>query len=528
MDSQAIYRSLDFRSLINVLWRRKWIIILSVILITSISVSTALFLVTEKYESTAELLYRETGIDKILLGSDLFNSNFQPERNILTAAELVRAPAVSSAVEEELGDRLGGQDAASMIKTSAAKKADIINITATNTDPELAAAVANSFAAQYISWRKQVDLEVLEQARIPIEAQLASIPSTQQNSANYQVLREKLETIKLLESMQTGNLEIFKPAVVSDSPVSPKPVRTGIVAFLISLATGMGLVLLAEKLDTTVHETDDVSRLIDKPILAAIPWSSVNNSRIVTLRNPFGNFSESYRMLRTNLSFVNPDNDLKKLLVTSVGPKEGKSSTIANLAVTLARTGKRVIVIEADLRKPKLAEYFQLSNAVGVTNVIAGDTSLREALQMIEARELVVEREQGNGSNEAEETPGGFRPITDSDIKPIYLATSGPIPPNPGEIASSEKLSAIIEEAGSYADFVLIDAPPVGVVGDAASLAANVDGVLFVVRLDKTPKKEFEILNRFIDSVPSPVLGVVVTGTKSSGKYSYSGSYYYQ
>ncbi|MHB8792309.1 MAG: tyrosine-protein kinase domain-containing protein [Thermoleophilia bacterium] len=526
--SKPLGNNFDLRKYLGIVWRRKWLVIAIPILVTIVTVGATILFETPKYQSSTELLQRRSGLDKALLGSDLFQESYQPDRDIQTAAELVQSPAVSSAVREELGVRLNNKNPSSYITTSIVKKADILTITATTDDPQLSADIANSYASQYIKWRRDVDHDVLQQARAPLEAQIAATPAEQQETSSFRVLKDKLETLKLVEVMQTGDLEVVKPAAASSIAISPKPARTGVIAFIVSLMATIVGILFVDQLDTKIRNTDQISESLGKPILATVPKMSTNGS-LITISNPGGACSEAYRQLKTNIGYMEPDSEIKTIMVTSPQPGEGKSTTIANLAVTMARSGKKVIIIEADLRRPTLSYYFGLENGIGITNAITGSCTFREILQVIEAEDLTVALPVIDGSFGAPTMASG-----QNGIKPIYCATAGPMPPNPGEMAASEKMAALIAEAGEHADIVLIDAPPIGVVGDAASLAANVDGIVLVVRLSQTYKKSLDTMNSFIATMPSNILGVVVTNSSASGSksdgyggyYNESGSYY--
>lgn len=515
----------DLRKYLRIIWRRKWLVIVPVLIITiGAYVATSLYS-TPLYQSSAELLQRSSGLDKALLGSDVFQQSYSPERDMQTASELVKSPQVASAVAASMGEQLGDRDPASMVNVSVIGKSDILRITITDTDAQRAADVANSFANEYINWRRGVDQEVLQAARIPLETQVLNTPPELQESASYKVLKDKLETLKLIESIQTGNLELVKPATIATSPFSPKPMRTAIMALIASLAFGVGLAFIMEHLDTKVRSTGEISAVIQKPVLAAVPKMSANNNgSLETLANPSGASSESFRLLKTNLGYIEPDREIKSIMVTSAHAGEGKTTTIANLAVTMARAGQRVIVLDGDMRRPMLHHYMGIDNSIGLTNVIAGSCTLRESLQMIDAQDLAI-----SSSNLMANTAiPGFSASTNG-VKPIYCATVGPIPPNPGELISSEKFGSLIDEARQYADIVLVDAPPLGAVGDAASMASKVDGVVVVVRIAQTPKKSLGLINHFIETVPTCVMGLVVTNASAEGSaYGYSGAYYYE
>ena len=295
------FSTLDLRSFLRVIWNRKWVILVVVVLFTAAALIWSLFIAVPLYQSSTEILQRRTGIDRALLGSDVFQqSASQPERELQTAAELVMSPEVESAVIDELGPRLGGKNPSDMISVEAVKKADILRITATDTDPQLAADVANSYASQYIKWRLKIDQDMLEQARKPIEAQVESIPAEQLDSTRYQILTEKLETIKLIEAMQTGNLEVVKPATAPPAPVSPKPLKTVILAFAVSLIFAAALILLLEKLNTRIRSIDEISSAIDRPILSIVPRQpQSDNGYPITMEKPASASSENRPLVAT-------------------------------------------------------------------------------------------------------------------------------------------------------------------------------------------------------------------------------------
>ena len=517
----------DLRGYLRVLWRNKWLLAIASLITAALAVGATIAFTTPKYEAYTDLLERRSGLDRAFIGTDLFSElGYQPDRVIDTDVELVKSPEVVNRVTDRLGNELGATSPAGITSVSPLNKTDILRISATSENPQIAADVANAFAEEFINWRKQADQNVLTAAREPVEAQVNATPPDQQDSASYRALIDKLDSLKLVEMMQTGDLEVVKPAGVPGSPVSPKPLMTGTLVFFVTLLLGIVLVLLKDRFDTRVRSADEITEKIDKPILATVPQiPSSSNGFPVTLSNPTGGCSEAYRLLKTNLGYIQPDRQIKTIMVTSPEPGEGKSTTIANLAITLARAGQRVIILEGDLRRPMLSTYLGLDNSVGFTNAITGACSLRESLQMIEAERLSYSaassyRAEGSTHDRMFQSMNG--------IKPIYCATSGPLPPNPGELAASDRVGGLIAEAREYADIVLIDAPPLGLVGDAAGLASKVDGIVLVLRLMQTSRKSLDEIGTFISTVPGNVLGLVVTNASASNGYGYEsyGGYY--
>lgn len=220
---------------------------------------------------------------------------------------------------------------------------------------------------------------------------------------------------------------------------------------------------------------------------------STNRRQLITLTNPRSPVSESYRTLRTNIEFTSIDEKLQVMMVTSAGPGEGKSTTIANLAVTFSQADRKVILVDADLRKPTAHKTFFLSNRWGLSSVIAQKCSLQESIQ-------------------------------DTDVPNLSVLTAGPIPPNPAEIMASKRMTALIEELRGLYDIVLIDSPPLLAVTDAQIISTKSDGVVMVI--DQGSVKR-EIAKKAIDNlhhVNARILGVVLNNVKRKASEE---SYYY-
>jgi non-specific protein-tyrosine kinase len=214
-----------------------------------------------------------------------------------------------------------------------------------------------------------------------------------------------------------------------------------------------------------------------------------HSDSLVTLTSPRAPVSEAYRTLRTNLEFSSLDKPIKTMVVTSPGPEEGKSTTLANLAVTLAQAEKQVILVDCDLRRPSQHELFGLSNGVGLTTMVVDDEVMKNP------------------------------PILDTGVAGLRLLTSGPLPPNPSELVGSRRMSEIIAALSEQADIVLFDAPPVVAVTDAAVLASRVDGVLLVVKAGGTKRDQARRAKALLEKVNAHVVGAVLNNIKMDTSY---------
>jgi len=216
---------------------------------------------------------------------------------------------------------------------------------------------------------------------------------------------------------------------------------------------------------------------------------------LISLKNPKSQAAEAFRTSRTNIQFSSLDDDLKSIVVTSTGPSEGKSTVMANLAVTMAQSGKRVVLIDCDFRKPTVHRKFGLPNSQGLTNVLAQDKKTHEC-------------------------------IISTNIPNLYVITSGPTPPNPAELLGTKKMKAVLNEVGQMFDMILIDAPPVLAVTDAQILSTLANGTIFVASYGQAEKYGLVKAKEAIEKVGGKVLGVVINKIPEQSK-GYYGKYYY-
>lgn len=215
-------------------------------------------------------------------------------------------------------------------------------------------------------------------------------------------------------------------------------------------------------------------------------------STLITISNPRSPIAEAYRTLRTNLEFSNLDKSLRALVVTSASSEEGKSTTLANLAVTIAQSGKRVILVDADLRRPTQHQIFDLKNNAGLTDIVRDESLLANP------------------------------PLQETSVPNLHVLTSGQTPPNPAEILGSKRMSEIIAALLERADMVLLDAPPLLAVTDAAVLSSKVDGVLLVVSAGKTKRENARKAQAQLEKINARVIGAVLNNVKAE-----SGAQYY-
>ncbi len=317
-----------------------------------------------------------------------------------------------------------------------------------------------------------------------------------------------------LTSGRPDNIKIPSPAVTPTSPVGPQRNRNILVAFLISLAAGIGLAFLLDYLDDSVRTSDDIGRHLGLPTLALIPHYFGSDKRrllaaangngngsptgLITLEERHSPMAEAYRHLRTSLLFSSAGKPPQSILVTSSQPSEGKTTTAVNTAITLAQSDVDVVIVDCDLRRPRLHSYFDLENTKGLTNYLSGERNTENLIK------------------------------TCRDLPRLKVITSGPIPPNPAELLSSNEMKNLLQFLRGRYKHIIIDSPPAISFTDAAILSTLVDGVVLVAMAGKSSVHLMRRFKHRLGNIGARIYGVVLNGIKSgSMEYDYYGSGYY-
>jgi capsular exopolysaccharide synthesis family protein len=313
-------------------------------------------------------------------------------------------------------------------------------------------------------------------------------------------LNEELASLQVNGAASTGGVQVVTPAKAPTSPSSPKPVQDGLIAALLGLLVGIGVALLSDHLDDAVYSKEEASHLAgDAPVLGVIPrissWKRRSDTVLASVDSRNSSVAEAYRSVRTSLRFAGHDGDMKTILVTSPSAGEGKTSTIANLGVVLAQANKRVVIVSCDLRRPRLGQFHNRSESPGFTSVILGETSLGDAIQIVQ--------EVGN----------------------LFFLGSGDVPPNPTELLDSNDAREIFAKLRQTFDIVLLDSPPLLPVTDAVILAEMADATLLVIAAGETKRKQVEEAAEMLAQSDASRVGVILNEVEVGGRYGYRDRY---
>jgi Mrp family chromosome partitioning ATPase/capsular polysaccharide biosynthesis protein len=525
----------SLRDYLHVVRRRKWVILLAVVLVPVAAVAFSLHQ-QKLYQASSGVLLNRQNLANALTGAQ-DPTVYQTDATITqTQADLARVPAVAlSALKRAHVTSLTPEEFLSDSSVTVKSNADILDFGVTNHDPVLAERLADTYAAAYTVFRRQIDTVAVSRALKKVNARLHGlVHAGDRKSSLYANLYERAQQLTEMEALQSSQANVVQTAERAVQ-VQPKPTRNGILGLVLGIVLGLGLALLREALDTRVRNAQEIGeRLGGLPLLARIPTPNKKlraEHKLVMLEEPSAVQAETFRMLRTNLDFVMIDRAARTLMVTSAVQQEGKSTTIANLAIALARSGQRVVLVDLDLRRPFLDKFFDLKGP-GVTQVALGHASLNQALAKIAIsdpdprqarRSRTVEvKSNGNGNGNGNGNAGA------KAIKGVLeVLPSGPLPPDPGEFVGTQALTEILEQLRDRADIVLVDAPPMLRVGDAMTLSRKVDAIVVVTRMKLVRRHMLNEFGRQLATVPTPVLGFVVTGSGEDEGYGYGYGYGY-
>lgn len=417
-------------------------------------------LATPKYQSTTQLYVSVRGGEGS--SGDLVQGGTFARQAVISYVDVVASAIVLDKVIDDLGLDLTAAQLAAKVTASSPLNSVLIDISVTDSDPEMAAQLANSVGSNF----SEIVVDTLEKPD-------GDAPTL-----------VKIQTIQ--------------PAAVAAKPTSPNIPMNIALGALLGLALGIGIAVLRFVLDTRIHSLHDIEQVTDKPLLGGIALDPEAKKRpLVVHADPRSPRAESFRSLRTNLQFVNVEDGPRSFVITSAGPGEGKSTTAANLAIALAETGATVALIDGDLRLPKIADYMGVEGGVGLTDVLIGRAELADVLQR-----------WGRGK--------------------LYVLPAGRIPPNPAELLGSGAMMRMLKTLGEKVDYILIDAPPLLLVTDAAVMSKHTGGAIMVAASGSTRRNALGAAIRTLDSIGARLVGVVVTMLPTKGPDSYGyGQYSY-
>ncbi len=502
----------------HVVVQRKWLVLLCML----VTVGAAMGMVALQkpiYEGDAQMLVRA------LPGDSVFGSTANNQSNAARLIETEIRILEGAPVEDRVRQNLGIEGDIPNVSGTAVGQTDVVAVKVRSHDAETAAELANAYVQAYIDVRREqnvnslldaaaevqkkvsaldaqialLDAQVAEAAAADQEAVRLSLAAQRQQLVDQRALfQQQVDQIQVNASLQSGSAQMVRPAESPAIKVEPSPLRTGVLAAIVGLLLGLGVAFLADYLDDSVNSPEDMERASGGlPVLTVVPDDVPPDHRPVAISKPNDPAVEAYRSLRTALQFVSMEKPLKVIQVTSPLPGEGKTTTAANLAVLMAQAGRRVVVVDADLRRPRLHAVFGADPNKGLTDALLGQPLI----------DLLwpVALEGGH----LEVLPAGF------------------IPSNPSETLGGQRMKAVISELVSQFDMVVIDSAPVLPVTDAVVLAGLADAVVLVAKAHQTTDRQVREAVGLLARGNAPIVGAVLNRVDAA-KDRYGATYGYR
>lgn len=453
---------MELREYVRIL-HKNWVLIVAVTLIGICAAAGVSLLMKPTYEASTQMFVSvrtdAPGSSELVQGSNFARQSVQSYVNVVKTDSVLGPVIEDMALEENTGEL------AEKVSASAPADTSLIDLKVQDEDPERAALIADAVSASLID-----------------------------------VVQEELEFSGAGES--PVKITSVQPAVIPENAVSPRVPLNLALGAILGIAVGIAVAVLRTVLDTRIHSLRDIEQVTDAPMLGGITYDPEAAERpLIVHADPRNPRAESFRTLRTNLQFLAVNDESQKrgrsFVVSSAGPSEGKSTTTANLAIALAESGARVVLIDGDLRLPKIADYMGIEGGAGLTDVLIGRAEPTEVVQR-----------WGRGQ--------------------LYVIPAGKVPPNPSELLGSKAMGRLMDELHNNFDFILVDAPPLLLVTDAAVISKRTNGTILVAASGSTRKQALEMAVRTLDTAGGIMRGVIVTMLPTKGPDSYGyGAYGY-
>lgn len=454
---------MDLRDLLSII-RARWIGIVATTLIGGLAALGISLLTPPTYQAQIQFYVTVAGGENAAAAA--YQGSLGAQQRVLSYAALVKSTDIAQEVAEATGVDLSAGEVAERTTAAAGDDTVLLNVAVTDSDPQRAMNVAQGFG------------EVLPGA------------------------------INRLETPDGGGsalakLTVVNPPSLPSAPVAPNTEQNVAIGSILGLLLGVGMALVVNTFDRRVKSREQLESFTGQPVVGSIPFRTDEDKaegaeHLVPFREGHSPAAEAFRRLRTNLQFLNVDNPPRVIVLTSSVATEGKSETAVNLSLALAEAGSRVLLIEADLRRPLVVNYMSMPDNVGLTNVLSGQASFGD----------VVQESRHDG---------------------LDLLACGPLPPNPSELLASETARKLLAEVRRIYDYVIIDTPPLLPVTDAALLARITDGALLVVRVNRTTTDQVAQAVDNLEKADANLLGLVSIANKpvKKGSSGYYDSYYY-
>nr|WP_241724095.1 polysaccharide biosynthesis tyrosine autokinase [Dietzia sp. E1] len=451
------------RDLLSVL-RARWNVIVAATLLGVLTALGVSLLISPTYQAKIQFYVTVAGGDNPAAAA--YQGSLGAQQRVQSYAALVKSTEIAEQVVDAAGVGLSAEEVAQRASATVDARTVLLSVSVVDQDPSRALAIADGFG------------EVMPEAINRLETPDGGGPAL-------------------------AKLTVVNPPSLPTEPVAPKTAQNAMLGLLIGLFAGIAVALIRNALDRRIKSKEQLEKLAEQPVVGSIPFRKAEDreadaEHVVPFRDGHSPAAEAFRRLRTNLQFLNVDNPPKVLVITSSVAVEGKSETALNLSLAVAEAGNRVLLVEADLRRPRVVNYLSMPDKVGLTNILSGQATFEDV-------------------------------VSETRHEGVDLLACGPLPPNPSELLASDTARRLIDELRSKYDYVLLDSPPLLPVTDGALLTRITDGALLVVRSNRTTTDQVSQAIDNLRKADAELLGMVMVANKpiKKGAPGYYDSYYY-
>jgi capsular polysaccharide biosynthesis protein len=498
-----------FADYLDVVRRHRWFIIF-----TGIVVALAVALFTARqvkpYEASSQVI--ELGAS-----SPTGLNSTEIDRRAQTDASLARTPSLAAKVLQATGTKGSTDDFLSHSSVQAAANSDVLTFSVKDANPALAVNLANSYARGFARYRTEVGQAAFTRAKESLDADIQTTeaqleqakaaakgepsPTVAVLSQRYASLLDEEQRLETTQAVDSSNLVVVPAtrAVRGGRHLA----RNTILGLTFGLLLGTILSFVREALDPRIRTAEEVSEELGLPLLGRIPSSrqSARRGTLAMLEQPRSPMAEPYRILRTNVEFANRPFGASTIMIVGAAADDDRAAIVGNLGVSFARTGRRVMVIDLDLREPSLDDLFGLPEGPGITDLAMKRARLTQTLAKVELQDPSADDSEA----------GGW-----SGKGTLTVVRAGTKPPDPGDFVGMQPLGDVLDQLAGRSDLVLIDSPPILDYSDAVALSANVDAIIVAIKLGALTRQDGDELRRVLDVCPAPKLGYIITGGDGS------------
>jgi polysaccharide biosynthesis transport protein len=473
------------------------------------------------YEARAQVLLSEQNVGGEFSGGQNPLAD-DPDRVVATQARVARTPDLARRVLRATGtgsitagEFLNKSDVAPVAATN------ILDFSVVDSDPHVAERLATAYAQEFARYSRELETAAIRRAYDDVVAEMSRVArQTGRGSTLYLRLSQDARALRTMSALRASKAQLLRRAEGTEQ-IEPRPARTAAFGLAAGLLLAIALVALLEALDTRVRSESEVADALKIPLLGRLPEASkrLRHTGLVMLDEPEGKDAESFRIVRSNLEYANAGRGAEAIMFTSSVRGEDKSTTAANLALTFARLGKRVILVDLDFRRPTVHRLFGLGTTIGVSDVVLRNVPLEQAIVTVQVAPRGLARASRRTPSTSRDAEFAIANDGPHGSAALDVLPAGASPADPGEFVGMRGIADVLQSLREKADLILVDAPPLLEVSDPMILMRQVDALVIATRLGVVRQPMLKELHRMLETSSVSALGFIVTGERAAEDY---------